>query len=68
MSQESSNHVVFPVKTVSKNSLYLIPSFTNKRPDQTALAEKTGQLERLIPDSREGDSEQVVYQIKANIS
>ena len=57
------------MKQFTKNSLYLIPSFTNKRSDQTALAEKkTGQLEKLIPDSREGDSEQVVYQIKANIS
>ena len=55
MSIDSSKLVEFPVKTVSKNSLYVIPSFAHKRPDQPVLSEKTGQLENLIPDSREGD-------------
>ena len=45
MSQESSNHVVFPVKTVSKNSLNIIPSLKSKQ------AEPTVNMHRICPTS-----------------
>ena len=57
MAIENSSLVDGPVKTVSKISLWVSTSFENKQAEQTAPSEKIGQIEKLIPDSREGHAE-----------
>ena len=48
MSKESSNNVVFPVKTVSKNSLNIIPSLQNKQAEPTVNMHRIGPTSTII--------------------